>query len=311
MTRLSALKRFRDRQKRKFVPSVTLSLFLVLVSFAVLGRMFSLEFIVTKICDAEYFRGGAPSNATVAPVEWFIVIAILALLTQLVHALTGLIRHDFRWLDLTLGSVNFLLAFGLIVYWVAVWSIWHPFHPATRVLDRYSLSLPILPTKPIDLGVSEFRTFFGNPKWEPLDIRQNGEPVYRHRTTGVIMAREKVHSCQPDWVRQANFERLKKAGRWDPEDSTEGFSDDWYDWVYRDSENRIIYAPASKSDPAGRALLKEFENNPSPITKDEFFDMLWREEEARTPRRSARERANISYDEFMERYMRKMERKAR
>ena len=79
-----------------------------------------------------------------------------------------------------------------------------------------------------------------------------------------------------------------------------------YDWVYRDTEWRIVHVYAHSGTPVGAALLEEYRQNPSPIDADEFFDMLFAE------RRDldGEPDAEMTFEEFVDAYMAEMERKA-
>lgn len=109
MTRLTTLSRSKLRRRLNFAPGVTVALFILLVTYAVVGRLISLNYVVVWMCDVEFFRGGSPSNATISSVEWFIIVGVLALVVQLLLAICAVLTNRFRLLDFLLGLVNVCL----------------------------------------------------------------------------------------------------------------------------------------------------------------------------------------------------------
>ena len=137
------------------------------------------------------------------------------------------------------------------------------------------------------------------------DLAIDAPSVYQHRASGVLASREIVFQCLPAHIQIANAERLIANDVIDEDYNIVPLIGPEYDWVYRDTEWRIVYAPAHPNTPAGAALLEEYRQNPSPITREDFYQILGEEE-----RRIQEEQPEMTFDEFVDAYMAEMERKA-
>lgn len=187
-----------------------------------------------------------------------------------------------------------------------LWSVWHPFHPVSRFIDRTVFDLPIVRVRQIQPGEAWFRTFDDDPAWTALDVQTNGQAVFRHNQTGVTRSYEQVHSCRPDWLAQANAQRLIDSGRISPDTDVSAFSDKWFDWIDRDEEGRIIDLRVARFNPVGDNLWAEFQSDPSPM-KNEFYRILDDERDAQM--QMLLTEPKMSFDEFIEQYMAEMARK--
>lgn len=306
--------RLLSKSRGKPLISATLCLFLVAVSFAVIGRIISIHIIMHEMCDPLIFTGRLPDQ-DISGIEWFMIVGGLLLVVQLMVMLGGILDKRFGWVDFSLGTVNVLLALFFVAHWLTLWSYYSPQHPASRFVDSVLLSNPFVRIKPIELGYSEFRSPANDPNWEvyePMrysagwaDLAIDAPSVYQHRASGVLASREIVFQCLPAHIQIANAERLIATGVIVGDRDINLGTGPQYDWVYRDTEWRIVYAPAHSNTPAGAALLEEYRQNPSPITREDFFQILGEEE-----RRIREERPEMTFEEFVDAYMAEMERKA-
>ncbi|MDF1681075.1 hypothetical protein [Ponticaulis sp.] len=304
-----------SKSRKKPLISATLCLFLVAVSFAVIGRIISIHIIVHEMCDPLLFTGRLPDQ-DISGIEWFMIVGGLLFVAQLMVMLGGILDKRFGWMDFSLGTVNVLLALFFIAHWLTLWSYYSPQHPASRFVDSVLLSSPFVSIKPIYLGSSEFRSPADDPNWdvyEPMrysagsaDLAIDAPSVYQHRASGVLASREIVFQCLPANIQIANAERLIATGVIVGDRDLNLATGPQYDWVYRDTEWRIVHVYAHSGTPTGAALLEEYRQNPSPIDADEFFDLLAAEQQEP----DGEPKPEMTFEEFVDAYMAEMERKA-
>ena len=300
---LNRSRAFRTR-KRNSWGSATLSLFILLVSLAVIGRMLQVDLVYTSFCDVELFRGTAPSSSTVSPVEWIIIAIGLALVAQLCLAISGAFQKSFQRGDALVGGINVVMALLLLSFWSQFWAWWHPLNPVGEWVSRTALSTPFGRPRGIWLEPYEFREQ-DELVWTELDVQQNGEPVYRHDGTGVTRAYEPVYACQPDEIFRANVRLMVETGRLSPDAYSDDMSDTEFDWIYRDADGHLMGAKQAGlwfgADPVGRSLRKQAEEASPSMTLKEFQKLVY--EESRQRERPAEAEPVMSLEDFTELYI--------
>ncbi len=290
----------RRRDDRRSGVSVTLSLFILFVSFAVIGRTLQIDLVVTSMCDPEIFRGKSPSSVTVSLVEWILIIVSLAACLQLVCAVSGVVRRSLRFLPFAIGAVNMLFAIGLLLFWGQMWAFWHPDHAAGRFISQAAWNLPI--ARPYSVSLGDFEMIRrvhgeGDPYWTIAETDHNGKPVYIHKASGVTNSYELVSACFPPEIYRANIRMMIAAKRLDAASYDPEMTDKRYDWILRDPKGAIILGPYFRTDPVGRELRRqEAESTPVPDW-DQFADLITREQE------SVNIKKPISFDEFQRTYL--------
>ncbi|WP_162141046.1 hypothetical protein [Ponticaulis koreensis] len=280
-----------------------------------IGRIISIHIIMHEMCDPLIFTGRLPDQ-DISGIEWFLIVGGLLLIAQLMVMLGGILDKRFGWVDFSLGTVNVLLALFFVAHWLTLWSYYSPQHPASRFVDSVLLSNPLMRARMIYLGPAEYRSPANDPNWEvyePMrysagsaDLAIDAPSVYQHRASGVLASREIVFQCLPAHIQISNAERLIEMGNVTGGENLILNAGPQYDWVYRDTEWRIVHVYAHSGTPAGAALLEEYRQNPSPIDADEFFDLLAAEQEEP----DGEPKPEMTFEEFVDAYMAEMERKA-
>lgn len=315
MKRVNRYSRLLSKSRKKPLISATLCLFLVAVSFAVIGRIISIHFIANCMCDPVLFRGES-HGADISVVEWFMIVGGLLLFAQLAAMVSGIFQRRFRWMDFVLGSVNVVMALLIIGHWLLLWSVWSPQHPASRVADSVLLNSGFGKQPYVELGELEYWSPENDVNWEPYHRRRyvswapssvEARPnVYQHRATGVLASLEMTAVCVPFDERLENVWRLIDADRISPDTHAARLASEQYDWVFRDEDWRIIHVPTTFGAPMAANLSQQLRENPSPIDADEFFDLLAAEQEEP----DGEPKPKMTFEEFVDAYMAEMERKA-
>lgn len=294
-------KRWQSR-KRKTLPfegNTTISLFILLATFAVVGRILQLDLITTKLCHAVFFRGESPSSATISFVEWIIIIAVLALAAQLLLAMNGVVQKSIRKLSLLLGIVNVLLASTLMVGWSQVWAWWHSDEPLGRTITELSMNSGLGRLKLIGLSDSFRRSYDDDEYWTQIGLNEFAHTIYQHKATGVTVSDEVVFSCLPDELFQTNIRILIETGRLKDWDFEKRPNDQVTSRVFRDPEGVFVYAPFYFSyDPTGLKFREEQRTAKPSIDAKEFFYIS--NEEAL---QNQKLEEDLSLDEFTRRYV--------
>lgn len=290
----------RRQQERRTTVSITLSLFILLVSFAVIGRLIQLDIVVTSMCDPEVFRGKSPSSISVSLVEWIIIIALLAASLQLINAIAGAVQDSIRWLPVALGGVNLLLAAGLLLFWGQLWAFWHPDEAAGRFISQTVWNLPIPKPRMFTLERGErIRRVYGenDPNWTVAAAWNNGKPVYVHKATGVTNTYERVSACFPPEIYRANVRMMVAVGVLDQDAYKPDMTDEIFDWILRDPKGAIILAPHFRTDPIGRELKRQQSELTPALDWDALAEIFTREQDMQESKKP------LSFDEFQETYM--------
>ena len=301
----SARLRSELKWRRKPLISFSLCLFLVLVAIAVIGRLLWLQFMALYFCEPVITRGADAAGGSLSPVEWFMILAGAALFAQLALALSGWAARNWTRTDLIIGLLNVGFAVGLLLYWIQLWSYWHPHAEIPRMMTTAVSSFGPRP-KLIELGKSEFRVLGENdPAWRSLGYDVHGMVVYEHIATGVTKSYERVYDCFADPHYRSTMKRLFPNDEIDPD-----LSDDVYDAVLRDRNGRYIgvwranRAMEVVQNPTARAYRRELDENPPEFSYDEFYDILmaeWAIQEYEGTGTFASE-PPMSFEEFMGEY---------
>ncbi len=294
------LKRSRRRLARRprLWGSMTLSLFIILVSFGVMGRLLQLDMFVTKMCYSEYFRASAPSSVTISVVEWILIIAALCGGIQLSLLLDGLLSGTGSRLTGALGLVNTLFAVTLFWGWAQMWAFWHPEEPLGRWVSMTSWQFPFGQAGYFPSDRSDFRSV-EIPFWEELNETHNDQPVFRHKSTGVTMRYELIGQCLPPEILRENVLMQIETGKIPADVYSPDMTDDRHGWVYRDQDGVFIYGSGLYLDRIGDALRLERQNARPKPSRDEWAEIMAEEYELAEATKVTTE---ISIEDFTRRY---------
>ena len=145
------------RQNNRFPAFASLSVFVLLASFAAIGKLLELHIIAFQICEDGLFRGYPVAGGSVSTLEWVMIVAGLLFFVQVAIGVSGYLSRNWKRVDVAFGALNIVFAASLFVFWAQLWAWWHPLHPLGHAVSSMMWSSPFGRPKIIELGENAFR----------------------------------------------------------------------------------------------------------------------------------------------------------